>query len=182
MSAADKSPVSFPVHVARLPKKGMPVVIEADEKQRETLADAHGLNSVAFFRAELLVKEWKGDGVKVTGTVEAQIEQACVVTLEPLQATVLEEVDAVFVPEDSRLAVGAWAVEGEIHLSAEGPDAPETFVGDEIDVGALAEEFFGLGIDPYPRKTGAVVEEAAEQGGTEQESPFAKLRALRPKS
>ena len=36
-------------------------------------------------------------------------------------------------------------------LDAEGPDSPETFTGDTIDVGALAEEFFGLAIDPYPR-------------------------------
>ena len=41
-----------------------------------------------------------------------------------------------------------------MHLDAEGPDSPETFSGETIDVGALAEEFFGLAIDPYPRKEG----------------------------
>ena len=43
---------------------------------------------------------------------------------------------------------------GEIVLDADGPDGPETFAGDTIDVGALAEEFFALAIDPYPRKPG----------------------------
>lgn len=37
-------------------------------------------------------------------------------------------------------------------LDAEGEDGPEPFSGDAIDVGQLAEEFFALGIDPYPRK------------------------------
>ena len=37
-------------------------------------------------------------------------------------------------------------------IDAEGPDLPETFSGDRLDAGAIAEEFFELAIDPYPRK------------------------------
>ena len=37
------SPVSFEANVARLPHKGMPVVIEADAAQRAALAADHGL-------------------------------------------------------------------------------------------------------------------------------------------
>ena len=40
------SPVSFKLHVGRLPQKGMPVTIEADAAQREALAAWHGLISV----------------------------------------------------------------------------------------------------------------------------------------
>jgi hypothetical protein len=46
-------------------------------------------------------------------------------------------------------------------LDAEGPDAPETFEGDQIDVGALAEEIFALSIDPYPRLPEAALEQPA---------------------
>ena len=42
----DKSPVSFKASVMRLPQKGLPLVIEADDRQREALAQAHGLVSV----------------------------------------------------------------------------------------------------------------------------------------
>lgn len=38
-----KSPVTFMAHVARLPHSGLPVVVEADEAQREALAREHGL-------------------------------------------------------------------------------------------------------------------------------------------
>ena len=53
------SPVSFFAHVGRLPERGMPVVIEADEEQRRRLAEDHGLIAVDRYRAELLVSRWK---------------------------------------------------------------------------------------------------------------------------
>ena len=46
-----------------------------------------------------------------------------------------------------------------------------------IDLGAVATEFLILGIDPYPRKPGAVFEApAAGEGGGH---PFAALAALK---
>jgi hypothetical protein len=149
------SPVSFVANVARMPQKGLPVVIEADEKQRAALAEEHGLESVESYRAELLVTAWKRNGVKVSGTVEADIVQACVVTLEPIETHISEEVSGLFLPEDSKLGRLGFGEGGEIMLDANGPDSPELFSGETIDVGALAEEFFGLAIDPYPRKQGA---------------------------
>lgn len=148
-------PVSFVAHVARLPKMGMPVVIDATPKQCQELATAHGLEAVTRYHAELLVAPWKRNGVRVEGRVEADIVQACVVSLEPIATRIDEPVSAVFLPEDSRLGREGFGEGGEILLSFDGPDSPETFDGDRIDVGALAEEFFGLAIDPYPRKPGA---------------------------
>lgn len=152
------SPVSFEANVARLPQKGLPVVIEANETQRAALAEAHDLQAVQRFRADLLVTAWKRNGIKVVGTVKADIVQACVVSLEPVESHIEEEVYGVFLPEDSKLGRLGFDGGGEIMLDAEGPDSPETFSGDIIDVGALAEEYFGLAIDPYPRKRGALLE------------------------
>jgi hypothetical protein len=179
-----KSPVSFKASVMRLPQKGLPVVIEADARQRQALAEAHGLVSVEKFRAELLVTPWKRNGVKVSGHVEANITQECIVTLDPLQAKIDETVEGLFLPEDSKLGRLGFEGGGEIHIDAEGPDSPETFSGDTIDVGALAEEFFGLGIDPYPRKPGATLPGAAGDATAAQpEGPLQeKLRRLTRKA
>lgn len=175
------SPVSFPVHVARLPKNGMPVTVEADAKQRASLAEAHGLLAVESWRADLLVEPWKRNGVQVSGSVRATILQACIVTLDPLAAVIDEPVEGLFLPEDSKLGRLGFGEGGEIMLDADGPDSPETFSGDTIDVGALAEEFFGLAIDPYPRKPGVAL---PEKPGAEAE-PVAdwqqKLRRLAEK-
>lgn len=178
------SPVSFRANVTRLPLKGLPVVIEADERQCEALAAEHGLEGVERYRADLLVTQWKRNGIKVTGRVSADIVQACVVTLEPIETHIDEEVSALFWPEDSKLGRLGFSATNEMVLDAEGPDSPETFTGDTIDVGALAEEFFGLVIDPYPRKGNVSV--PAPQPGSANESEEGelqrKLRALIQKS
>lgn len=168
-----ESPLSFAVDVRRLPARGFPVPIDADAEARAALADAHGLQSVDEFRADLLVERWGRDGVKVTGALHARIVQSCVVTLEPVPAELKSAVEAVFVPEGSRLAV---PTHGEILVDPEGPDAPETFSGDSIDVGALAEEFFELAIDPYPRAPGAALADTGE--GEKTSNPFAALANL----
>ena len=181
MSDGRASPISFEVNVARLPKKGMPVTIEADEAQCVALASVHGLNAVRSLRADMDVAGWKKGGVKVVGRVLARIEQSCIATLEPVDETVDEEFSALFLPEGSRLAVPQRLVEGEMILDAEGEDGPELFSGDTIDVGALAEEFFALGINPYPRKSGAQVE-PTDAGQDEYRGPLAeKLAELRKK-
>jgi Large ribosomal RNA subunit accumulation protein YceD len=180
MKNSIQSPVSFLANVAHLPQNGMPVVIEADERQRAKLAEEHGLVSVGRYRADLLVTSWKRNGVKVTGIVEADIVQECGVTLEPLESRISEDVSAVFLPEDSKLGRRGFHTGGEILLDAEGPDSPETFSGDTIDVGALAEEFFELAIDAYPRKPGADLNLA---GDTDlPDSPFAALSVLKKSS
>lgn len=176
-----RSSVSFEAHVSRLPQKGMPVRIEADAAQREALARDHGLVSVERYVADLVVTPWKRHGVKVKGRVEGDITQACVVTLEPLTAHIDEEVEGLFLPEGSKLGRQGFEGGGEILLDADGPDSPETFIGDTIDVGALAEQFFGLAIDPYPRKAGVSLE--TEPDGAEPESEFQKkLKSLLGKS
>lgn len=178
-SNRDSSPISFPVNVARLPQRGMPVRIEADAGQRAALAATHGLEGVESLVAELLVAPWKRNGVKVTGRMKADIVQSCVVTLEPVENRVDEDIETVFLPEDSKLGRQGFGIGGEIVLDAEGPDSPELFAGDIIDVGALAEEFFGLGIDPYPRKKGADTAPPApqEDAAAEKRGGFAdKLR------
>lgn len=179
-----KSPVSFLASVARLPQKGLPVVIEADAAQRARLAEDHNLVSVERYRADLLVTSWKRNGIKVGGTVEADITQECIVTLDPLQAHIIEDVSALFLPEDSKLGRLGFEGGGEILLDAEGPDSPETFSGETIDVGALAEEFFAMAIDPYPRKEGAEIEKVAETEPDQDKIPnpwHEKLAALKQK-
>ena len=176
-----RSPVSFIANVARLPQKGLPVDVEADEIERAALAAAYGLLSVESYRAELLVSSWKRNGVKVSGRVEADITQACIVTLDPVAAHIDEPVEALFLPEQSKLGREGFEGGGEIVLDADGPDSPETFSGDTIDVGALAEQFFGLAIDPYPRKAGAALDVADDDA--QEESDFQKkLRSLLGKS
>lgn len=177
-----KSPVSFDVHVTRLPQRGLPVTIDADPAQRVALASEHGLLSVESWRAELLVAPWKRNGVKVSGRVTAAITQECVVTLDPLATSVDEAVEGLFLPEDSKLGRQGFGSAGEIIIDADGPDSPETFSGDTVDVGALAEQFFGLAIDPYPRKQGVALDSTGDDVAPAESEFQQKLRSLLGKS
>jgi uncharacterized metal-binding protein YceD (DUF177 family) len=170
-------PLSHIVSVARLPQKGMTVRLIASEQECKALAKEHTLQSVANFQATILVAKWRRDGVRITGAITADIVQTCSITLEPLPTQIVTEIDAMYVPENSKLARPKLDDNGEMILDADGPDAPETFEGDQLDVGAIAEEFFALAIDPYPRKEGAELELRAEPEEIMEikVSPFAKL-------
>jgi uncharacterized metal-binding protein YceD (DUF177 family) len=181
--SSDKSPISYEVNVSRLPKTGLTVKIDATESERAELAAVHGLEGIEQLRAELAVSPWRRNGVKVEGRVKADVVQSCVVTLEPVTNRVDEEISAVFLPEDSRLGREGFGLGGEIMIDPEGPDSPETFSGDRIDVGALVEQFFGLAIDPYPRKPGAAAPAEPEPDQDEDENELQrKLRQLFPKA
>ena len=52
-------------------------------------------------------------------------------------------------------------------------DEPDPVIDGKIDLGALAAEFFALGLDPYPRKPDAIFEQSAESEPAD--SPFAAL-------
>lgn len=166
MSGTAESPVSWKVATARLPAKGVAIWFEATAEQRDALAAAHGLVAVGAFRVDATVRPWRSDGVAVSGRVEADIVQTCVVSLEELPAHIDAEISALFVPEGSRLSKPAPGAASEVVLDPDGPDAPETFAGDTIDAGALAEEFFALAIDPYPRKPGLAALDAG--GGSDE--------------
>jgi hypothetical protein len=67
---------------------------------------------------------------------------------------------------------GSAAPEETFSLTDE--DEPDPIIDGKIDLGALTAEFFALGLDPYPRKPGAALdEEPANTEGTD--SPFAAL-------
>ena len=181
MESHSQSPVSHMITVTKLPNKGLSVQADADEKQRRSLADEHGLQAVDRFSYNLHLSPWKGRGVRVRGDVSAVITQPCTVTLEPVQTEIKEQVETLLVPDDSRLA-RPQIVDGEMVVSAEGDDLPETFSNGKIDVGALAEEFFELAIPLYPRSDGAELPEGIEDqpGDAGADNPFAVLSTLKP--
>ncbi len=178
MAERDKETFSYRVNVGHLSANPVAVSLQADPAERLAMAERWGVARVDDVKADLELLRWKRDGVRVRGRVCAAIEQTCVVTLEPVSSTIDEQVDALFVPEGSKLARIATDDSGEMVFDAEGPDIPEAFQGDSIDVGSVCEEFIVLAIDPYPRKEGAVLESPDDPPQQEDTpSPFAGLRS-----
>jgi uncharacterized metal-binding protein YceD (DUF177 family) len=174
-------PFSFRVKVGQVSHNPLEVRAEADEDQRRRLAEAWDILEVRSLTLEVKLRRWKKDGVKVFGRVHAEVTQACVVTLDPVPEEIDEEIDETFVPEGSALARMPGNDQGEILIDAEGPDMPEEFAGDAIDIGALSAEVVAMALDPYPRRPGVEFEGHFE-GNPEDDarpSPFAVLKSLK---
>jgi len=183
MTAAGKPPFSYLVKVGHVSANPVTVRLSADAGERAALAKAWDVLDVGALEAELEVARWKRDGVRIKGTVRARLTQACVVTLDPVEAEIEEPFEALFVPEGSRLARMETGESGEVIVDAEGPDMPEPFTGDTIDVGAVVAEFVALAIDPYPRKKDVEFSPHLESAddGSKDGSPFAVLENWRRK-
>jgi uncharacterized metal-binding protein YceD (DUF177 family) len=171
-------PFSRPVRVDALPVDGVTQTIVADEAERAALAALNRLPAIAKLTASFTLRRNGRNGAKVTGAVHADVTQVCVVTLEPFAARVDEPVELVFAPPAKEVPVRRGAAE-EVNLELAAEDPPDTIVDGVVDLGALAAEFFALGLDPYPRKPGA--ELAAPAPKSDADSPFAALAALKPK-
>ena len=151
---ADKPPFSYPVKVGHISANPVTVTVEASGRELKDVAELWQVLEVKSLRAEVYMSRWKKDGVRVKGRVQADIVQECVVTLEPVESHIDEPFEQIFVPEGSKLARVAANDAAEMVLDPDGPDLPETFAGDTIDIGAAVTEFAALAIDPYPRKQG----------------------------
>jgi uncharacterized metal-binding protein YceD (DUF177 family) len=163
---------SFPVTVEDVPETGRHVDLVADAGTRAALARVAELRDLPRLEASFDVTRWGADGLQVTGQVSATVGQDCVVTLEPLTNEVEEKVNLHFAP---KLAVKE---EGDSASDPSEPkwSDPEPLVGGTVDLAALTTEFLILGLDPYPRKPGAVFDPPAP--ATAEDSPFAALAKL----
>jgi len=154
------------------PETGRQVTLSADVHAREAIAAVAGLRELPRLEATFDVVRSGTAGLHVTGTISATVGQTCVVTLEPLESDISEAVDLLFKP-------GAEEGGGtDVSLDTDAPEI-EPLIDGVIDLGALATEFLILGIDPYPRKPGAVFE--APSTGEPFAGPFAGLAALQKK-
>jgi uncharacterized metal-binding protein YceD (DUF177 family) len=106
--------------------------------------------------------------VAAAGQLKACVVRTCVITLDDFEVEIDEPFSVGFVPEGTE---------------SDDPD-PESedmipYSGGTIDLGEAAVEQLALALDPYPRKPGAELPEVVSDA---EDSPFARLAALRPKN
>lgn len=173
----NRMPWSFVVLVSQIPDAGLHQDLKATASQLSELASLAGVRDIKDAYAALDVSRIAGDRVHVAGRITATVGQTCVVTLEPIESVVDEVIDVTFAPA-SQIPVMAKVVTKEEGIAAEIPDPPEPIINGTIDIGQSASELLLLGIDPYPRKPGAVFEPPDEAIDPD-EHPFAALKALK---
>ncbi len=177
----DAPPLPWSVHVAaaEVPEAGLQMALSADPAVRNALAGLAAVDAVLRLDATFDIARHGRGGLRVTGSIDALVRQACVVTLEPVENAVHESVDLVFVAEAEPDAPSAEiAPETGDWTGDRGHEQPEPLDRGAVDLGALACEFLILGIDPYPRKAGVEFRDASPKPDAS-ERPFAALQALK---
>jgi uncharacterized metal-binding protein YceD (DUF177 family) len=179
--AVEKPPVQVaegswrvPVVVTEVPDAGRHVELVPNEATRQAIAQETGLVALPRLVASFDLARRGADSLRVEGRVTATVIQHCVVTLEPIESEIDEPVELFFRPEP--VGQGDTA-EGEGLHPFDGEEPPEPLVNGMVDLGSIAIEFLNLGIDPYPRKEGAVFD--APPAGDPASHPFAALAALK---
>jgi uncharacterized metal-binding protein YceD (DUF177 family) len=162
------------VNVGQIPERGLHREIEADVSARAAMAELAGLREISSARAAFDLSHRDGGRVHVAGRVQAKVGQTCIVTLEPIENEIDEEVDLLFAPPDEIAPqIDADDDDGESTLV----EPPEPIEHGMIDLGRLATDVLFLAIDPYPRKEGAVFAPQVAAPDPE-DHPFATLKAL----
>jgi len=166
---------NHPITVADIPEEGEDVTLAPDEETRAALARFADVLAVSSLSARLHLQPDGAGGAVVTGELNATVKQNSVVSLEPFDNKVHEEIALRFAPE------GAAPKSSDPDIELDEADPSDAIRGGVIDLGAVVSEFLVLGIDPYPRKPGEVFSPPEPPGGGGRDNPFAALEKLKKK-
>jgi uncharacterized metal-binding protein YceD (DUF177 family) len=186
---------SRPVSPEAIGEQGRTMSIEADRDECARLAERLGLNSLESLSAEIgLTPQKKGRFIHLEGRLQADIQQTCVVTLEPIETHIEASIERLYDTTMETLSDGDTVKEGDdfdVEIDSEDDDPPEALMEGQIDIGEAITEQLALEINPFPRKPG--ISFAEYSSGTEDGSadgadntvsgagPFSGLASLKKK-
>jgi uncharacterized metal-binding protein YceD (DUF177 family) len=173
MVAENAPEFSRPVAVDTLTEPKV-FAIEASADERQALARRLGVLSVDRLTADLEVTRQIGSIVHLGGRFEADITQACVVTLVPLHAHIAAAVDRRYGPAEALAETDSEVIPFD-------DDAiPDPMIGGVIDMGEAVSEQLALEMDPFPRAEGAEFAgySCGPEAPPEAASPFSALESL----
>ncbi len=170
---------------ADIPECGLETERIASADELEAIATALDVPACRTLEAHYVIRPIGGERFRVQGNIEAAVTQTCIVSLEPVEATIAESFDEEYWPAEQIPPPGQGA-ESEEH-EALANTAPEPIEQGVIALGRLVYELLSTALDPYPRAPGVdftwsepvALSERGEAAG----NPFAALAVLkdRPK-
>lgn len=170
-----KSPLDWVHPAASAAHETISVKRSATSAEREAIA--RDLDILACKRLDVrysITAKGKSGHLLVKGAIEADVAQACVVTLEPVPQQISETFEIELVPEG---AEEPELPEGEQEILAM-PDV-EPYREGRIEAGRIVVEILASALEPYPRKDGAEFDWTDPKGEVAKENPFAVLAKLK---
>jgi hypothetical protein len=173
----DRPALARPVKVDEI-RDGTSGSIETTEAEREAVANMLDLEELAALALAYRFDHIGGGRIRLTGMLHANVTQACVLSLEPLERGLEVPVEVEFWPE-------ALIAPSEASAADSGGsgllDWPEAIVDGKIDLGPVVYDSLATSLDPYPKREGASFEWSSEGGEGEGAGagPFSALAALK---
>ena len=172
---SESSELSRVIKLDRLPQDI--VTIEATKEENAALARRFGLPSIQSLSARVLL-ETDGREIGVSGSLIADIEQACAISGEPFVNRIEEPLSFRFVPRADPAPEAS--PDEEIELESDQLDEIE-YDGSAFDLGEAIAQSLALAIDPYATGPDAdkVRREKGLSGDDVPSGPFAALAQLK---
>jgi uncharacterized metal-binding protein YceD (DUF177 family) len=161
------------------------VSLEPGPAERVGIAHWLGIESVQALKATIRLSRVGADEYVYDGSFEADVVQACVITLDPVPSHISGEIHRTFkvLPRPSTRRSKspiepAPAIPAVIDLSVAEDDGPELLDHPVTDLAAPLLEELSLSLDPYPKAPGAAFAAPPEPIALA-ENPFAVLEKLK---
>jgi len=165
MTEAPNNEFARPVPLAQVGDKELRQALAAEPAERRALARRLELLDLGRLEGQLTLRRLRGGRVlRVAGRLSAEVVQACVVTLEPVPATIEEEIAEDFVLSSPDPDAAAELVVDPTAQDEPQPLDPELLSGaGMLDLGELLVQLLAERLDPYPRSPGAGLPGDAEE-------------------
>lgn len=182
----DSFPFRHTINATQVVDKDQSVLVSPDAAALSRIADAYQVTALDKLRGEFVLKPYRKAGLRVVGTITADVNQICSVTLDPFSSTLVLDVDRTFEPHSSRpRRIRDLNDDGEIEIDLDSLDPPDVMTDGVLDLGAMICEELALNLDPFPRKPGVSFEggdaepEPVQDDDAQKPSPFAALETLK---
>jgi uncharacterized metal-binding protein YceD (DUF177 family) len=165
--------------IADMPAKSRDYTRDASPEELAAIATDLGLLGCSTLHAQYAIRAIGGGRYKLTGTINASVTQACVITLEPIESAVKLPIDVEFSPEANAAPRKSDDEDEEVEVSSL-PDL-EPIENASLDVGRVVFETLAAGIEPFPKKPGAEFAWDDPRVSDPKNNPFAVLADFKPK-
>jgi hypothetical protein len=176
----DALPLTQPYNLSRLGNAGDTVTFAADPGQRQAIAAWSGVLAVDAFSATVTLRKLAPTRFGLDFTVTADVQQACVVTLEPVPAHLdihfSRGLD--FIGPARRKPEKAAESGADLVLDAGEAEGPEEIESLHFDLAGPVLEEYVLALEPYPRRPGVAFSPQSD-ASDRPKSPFAVLKGLK---
>ena len=134
-----------PFQLSRLIGQAIAFDLRADPDELARVARRLRIEAVGHLEARFSLRSLGAGIVEADGVLDANVTQACVISLEPFEQPVVERFTVRFVPAEPSDDMDPDAID----------EIP--YEGDRIDLGEAAVEQLALALDPFPRKPGVAL-------------------------